>query len=214
MPKFPEPPGIEALHQIPVETQELPAGTTVARIFFAAGDNPTTWDIFRYYGPSASRFDHHLLDGNGLPQVQGRGVMYLAAGNKSIPTCLAEVFQATRIIDRYSRDPILVGFELAKSLTFLDLRGTFATAVGASMAIHSGPRPRARRWAQQFYEAYPEVDGILYYSSMYGNAPAVALFERGQRALPRRPIFHRELKDPVLANILTETAKKIRYDLI
>jgi len=29
-----------------------------------------------------------------------------------------------------------------------------------------------------------------------------------QRALPRRPIFHRELKDPVLANILTETGKK------
>jgi len=31
---------------------------------------------------------------------------------------------------------------------------------------------------------------------------------------PQRPIFHRELKDPVMANILTETAKKIRYELI
>ncbi|MBU3071383.1 RES family NAD+ phosphorylase [Aestuariicella sp. G3-2] len=212
--KFPEPPGIEALREIPVETQTLAAGTTVARLFFAAGDYPSTWDAFRHYGPSASRFDHHLPDDDGLPQVQERGVMYLAAGSESIPTCLAEVFQATRIIDRYSRDPILAGFELRGSLTLLSLRGTFATAIGASTAIHSGQRPRARRWAQQLYLAYPKVDGILYCSSMYGNEPAIALFERGQRAIPKRPIFHRELKDPVMANILTETAKKIRYELI
>jgi|GEM_PF-4915490 len=115
--------------------------------FFAAGDYPSTWDAFRHYGPSASRFDHHVPDDDGVPQVQERGVMYLAAGSESLPTCLAEVFQATRIIDRYSRDPILAGFELRDSLTLRNLRGTFATAIGASTAIHSGQRPRARRWA-------------------------------------------------------------------
>ncbi len=42
MPKFPEPPVLDALRKIPVEIQELPAGTEVARIFFAGGDHPTT----------------------------------------------------------------------------------------------------------------------------------------------------------------------------
>ncbi len=214
MPKFPEPPEIDSLRQIPPEIQVLPIGTTVARIFFAAGAYPTTWDTFRYYGPTASRFDHHLVDTNGHPHVQTRGIMYLATGSESIPTCLAEVFQVTRIIDRTSRNPILIGFKLAAPVTLLDLRGTFVTAMGASMVIHSGPRPRARRWAQQLYLAYPNVDGILYCSSMYGNKPAIALFERAQQAIPKRPIFHRELKDPILANILTETGRKIHYAVI
>ena len=214
MPKFPEPPDVDALRQILSEPHVLPAGATVARIFFAAGAYPTAWDAFRYYGPTASRFDHHLVDAKGRPHLQSRGVMYLAAGSESIPICLAEVYQTTRIIDRYSRNPILAGFKLAAPVTLLDLRGTFVTAMGASMAIHSGPRSRARRWAQQLYLAYPDVDGILYCSSMYGNGPAIALFERAQRVIPKRPIFHRELRDPVLANILTETGKKIRYEVI
>ena len=140
--------------------------------------------------------------------------MYLATGPEAIPTCLAEVFQATRLIDRQARDPVLSGFTLAAQLTLLDLTGPFATAIGASMAIHAGPRPRARRWAQQLYEAYPEIDGLLYCASMYGNAPAVALFERGARAIPQRPVFHRELRDAVMANILTETGRVIGYEVV
>jgi hypothetical protein len=49
---------------------------------------------------------------------------------------------------------------------------------------------------------------------MYGNECAIALFERGQRAIPKRPVFHRELKDPALANIVTETGKKIHYPIL
>ena len=211
MAKFPEPPGVDALSAIPGVTQVLPAGTPVARICLAGGRHPTRWDRFRQFGPTASRFDHQLTDASGAPHAQARGIMYLAEGNLSIPTCLAEVFQSTRIINRHASDPILAGFELAAPLTLLDLRGPFATAIGASMAIHSGPRPRARRWAQQLYEAYPDVDGIYYCASMYGNAPAIALFERGAHAIPARPIFHRELRDAALANILTETGQRIGY---
>lgn len=214
MAKFPAPPDVEVLRQIPAVTQVLPAGATVARIFFAAGKYPTTWNTFRHFGPTASRFDHHLPDAKGSSHEQDRGVMYLAAGSESIPTCLAEVFQTARIIDRYSRNPVLAGFELAAPVTLIDLRSTFATAIGASMAIHSGPRPRARKWAQHLCLAYPQVDGILYCSSMYGNNSAVALFERGLRAIPQRPVFHRELRDPALANILTETGEKIRYGVV
>lgn len=49
---------------------------------------------------------------------------------------------------------------------------------------------------------------------MYGNAPAVALFERGARAIPKRPVFHRELRDAVMANILTETGRVIGYEVV
>ena len=214
MAKFPEPPGVKALRAIPPELHHLPQGTTMARLCFAGGEFSTPWDTFRFYGPTTSRFDHQLPDGQGRAQVQDRGIMYLATGPEAIPTCLAEVFQATRLIDRYVRDPVLSGFNLAADLTLLDLTGPFATAIGASMAIHSGPRPRARRWAQQLYEAYPDIDGLLYCASMYGNAPAVALFERGARAIPKRPVFHRELRDAVMANILTETGREIGYEVV
>ena len=100
---------------------------------------------------------------------------------------------------------------LTRDLVLLDLRATFPTRAGASMAINTGPRPRAQRWARAFYEAY-EIDGLLYPSSMYGNQPAVALFERSQSALPHAPKFHRALADPALQRRLAATARDIRYD--
>ncbi len=214
MAKFPDPPGIEVLQSLVPTVKTLPANTMVARIFFASGDYKVSWDEFRHYGPTNSRFDHHLPDVSNRGLIQDRGIMYLATGSRSIPTCLAEVFQLGRIIDTNRNTPILVGFELAQTIQLLDLTGAFATAMGASMAIHSGSKPRARRWSQQLYQAYPEMDGILYSSSMYANQPSIALFERGKRALPARPIFHRSLNSVELANILVETAAEINYQVL
>lgn len=211
MAKFPDPPGIDVLKRIEPKIEEISSEVAVARIVFAGGRYPTNWDHFRYFGPTASRFDHHLLNDDDEPCPQDRGIMYLAAGPESIPTCLAEVYQSTRIVDRLSRSPILAGFRLTRPVQLLDLTGPFATAVGASMVIHSGPRPRARRWSMQFYDAYPQIDGILYCSSMYGNRPAIALYERAKDAIPHRPVFHRELDDPAVQQILVETAEKIGY---
>jgi hypothetical protein len=53
-------------------------------------------------------------------------------------TCLAEVFQMTRRIDRAFQSPWLSVFESAQPLRVLDLAGDFATGMGASMAIHTG----------------------------------------------------------------------------
>lgn len=137
--------------------------------------------------------------------------MYLALDG---PTCLAEVFQGTRAIDRQSRGPWLVGFKLQADIQLLDLTGIFSTAIGASAAIHSGPRPRAQRWAQQLYQAYPNIDGLMYCSSMYGNAPAIALFERGKPAIPYRPELHRALDDPALQYTLLGTGQNIGYQIV
>lgn len=189
----------------------LEAGTRLARIHFADGPFPGAWNRFRYYGPTASRFDPHLPDADGGAMPQRRGVLYAACGEEAVPTALAEVFQAQRLIDTRAGRPVLSVFDLAAPLRLLDLSGAFVTALGASTAIHSGPRPRARRWARQLYEAYPQSAGLLYCSSMYGNAPALALFERAAPALPPRPRVHRLLSDPALRAVLAETAAHVRY---
>ena len=72
------------------------------------------------------------------------------------------------------------------------------------MAINAGARPRARRWAQQFYQAYPDLAGLYYASSMHRNAAAVALNERALAlgVMPVRPVFHRVLADPSMWRVL------------
>ena len=214
MAKLPEPPSADALRLIDPVVRELPADTMISRLFFMAGRYPTQWDEFRTFGPTASRFDHHTSNVDGGAYDQDRGVMYGAIGPQAIPTCLAEVFQMTRLIDRHSGKPVLTGFRLCQGLTLLDLSGPFATAIGASMAIHSGPRPRARRWAQTLYEAYPDIQGLSYSSSMNGGASAVVLFERAAMAIPQRPVFHRLLSDPIMHRVVLATGESIGYQMV
>lgn len=82
------------------------------------------------------------------------------------------------------------------------------------MAITTGPRPRAQRWSRAIYEAYAESQGLLYPSSMHGNSPAVALYERALPALPPVPIFHRPLRDPALLPVLKKVARELGYGLV
>jgi hypothetical protein len=205
--KFPEPPSAEDLAKILPKIQQAPAGEVLWRLYFRGGPFPTFWNIFRAFGPTDARFDHHLPP----PRLQMRRILYGALDG---PTCLAEVFQGTRIIDRAEYDPWLVGFELTQPLTLLDLTGVWPTRAGASMGLSTGPRPRARRWAQAIYEAYPEVQGLFYPSSMHGNRAAVALWERGAGAMPPMPVFHRPLLDPALLPILSRVARDLGYGLV
>ena len=213
MSKFPDAPDAETLRRIRPVVHTLEPGAVLTRIYFAGGEYPGRWNGFRHFGPTASRFDPHLPDEHGHPVVQARGVMYAAVGPEAVPTCLAEVFQARRLIDPTDGSPALVSFELATTLELLDLTGRFPTRLGASTAIHSGARPKARRWARAFYDAYPTLHGILYCSSMWGNAPAVALFERAASALPDDPVLHRALSDPALQRVLAVAAAECGYEL-
>jgi hypothetical protein len=210
LPKFPEPPGVAALRAIAPQTVILAADTNLARIYFAAGPHPSRWNQFRSFGPTAARWDHHLPNARGVPMEQKRAVFYCAP---DVDTCAAEVFQATRRIDRTRDAPALVVLALREAVTLLDLRGTFATAIGASTAIHSGPRSRARAWARELYEAYPDIQGLYYGSSMNGHAPAVALNDRAQQAMPEHPQFHRALNDDMLVETLQQIALRLSYGL-
>nr|WP_298413271.1 RES family NAD+ phosphorylase [uncultured Halomonas sp.] len=208
--KTDEPLSLEALRTLLPVNVTLEKGEQVYRLFFAGGEYPTNWDSFRYFGPTASRFDHHLPDGDGGAYEQSRGIMYLATGAEAIPTCLAEVFQTARVIDTRSRTPVLCCFALEADVTLLDLTGAFATKLRAS-TIGGCDRALARRWAQRLYDAYPDTDGILYTSSMYPGRPAIALFERGASAIATRPLFHRQLQDVALTSVIERIAQKIGY---
>ena len=97
-----------------------------------------TWQEFRDYGPTSARFDHHLEPA----RVQDRAILYAST---QAPTCNVEVFQETRLIDRTRNEPWLVDFEVEREVSLLDLTSSWVTRAGASGAIDSGPRPRARR---------------------------------------------------------------------
>lgn len=212
MAKFPDPPPVTDLAALATDTYLLPAGSLLWRIYARDSRYPAGWNHFRFFGPLRSaRFDHHKRDAAGNPYPQARGIYYAA---DNIVTCLAEYFQEKRAINRTRRDPWLVGFETTADLTLLNLRGPWPTAAGASMAINSGERGRARRWSTALYDAYPSVQGLWYASSMYANSPSVALYERATHAIPRSPIFHRALSDPTLYLRLDEAASTLRYSLI
>lgn len=210
MAKLPEPPGTEALRRTGPEIKALPAGTELWRVYFREGRYPGAWNGFRSFGPVRNaRFDHH----EEPPGVRERKILYAATGPRAVTTCLAEVFQDTRIIDPAHRGPWLVGFALARDVSLLDLTGVWPTRAGASMQINSGPRPRARRWSRAIYVAYPEVAGLYYASSMHSNEPVVALYERAEPALPPSPVFHAPLAHPALLEVLRNAAADLGYDL-
>jgi hypothetical protein len=208
--KFPEPPGVAALRGIAPQTLILAADTNFARIYLAGGPHPSRWNQFRSFGPTAARWDHHLPNSHRVAIEQNRAILYCAP---DVDTCAAEVFQATRRIDRTRNAPWLVVFALREAVTLLDIRGTSATKMGASTAIHSGPRSRARAWARELYDAYPDIQGLYYGSSMNGHAPAIALNERAQRAMSEQSQFHRALNDDILVETLQQIALRLSYGL-
>lgn len=210
MAKLPAPPPASELAPLAPQIRRLTQGTWLARIGFAGGRYPTEWSEFRHWGPGGSRFDHHLPDEYGKPCVQQRAVLYAAS---EAPTCIAEVFQNTRLVDAIRNQPYLAIWRTTADLSLLDLTGAFATRMGASTAIHSGPRSRARQWASALYDAYPQLDGIAYCSSMNGNAPAFVLNERALRKkpFPRYPELMRMLADPLTADLIDAAAGTLGY---
>ncbi len=211
MAKLPEPPPVATLRRVRPEVATLPAGTRLWRIYFRGGSNPSMWDQMRDYGPiGGARFDHHL----DPPRAQDRGILYAATGNDAVATCVAEVFQDTRLVDTRRNDPWIAAFTVVEDVPLLDLTGRWPTRAKASANINSGPRPRCRRWSRAMYESYPDLLGVYYASSMNGNEPAVALYERASKALPRLPVFNRPLSDAPLLIPIERVAAGLGYDLI
>lgn len=75
VPKFPDPPGVDAVRRIAPAIRTLTKGVSLARVYFTGGEHPTRWDEFRHYGPTSARFDHHRLGARGEPETQDRSIL-------------------------------------------------------------------------------------------------------------------------------------------
>jgi hypothetical protein len=137
--------------------------------------------------------------------------MYVA---ESLLTCLAEVFQAKRRIDVLTAQPMLATFAVTREVPLLDLTRLWPTRAGASTAIHSGPRPRAQAWARVIYDAFPQIEGVLYCSSMNANQSSMGLFERAITAMPSLPTSNDALNNPLLRALLLRFATRLGYRLL
>ncbi len=202
------PPPVVTLRAIAPEIHVLPAGAVLWRIYFRAGAHPSRWDGFRSLGPTNARFDHHAAPAR---RHRTRAILY---ASDSGPTSVAEVFQQTRVIDRFADSPALAAFQLTRDLQLLDLTGAWPTRAGASMAINSGSRAKARAWSRAIYAAYPNLEGLRYASSMNANQPALALYERAKSALPAAAALDLPLSAPALMASLAAAAVRFGYSLV
>ena len=212
MVKLPNEPDLERLRGLAPSLITLPAGKPLHRLYRRGGDHPILWNAFRYFGPTAARFDHHLVDDEGRAYIQERGIFYLAS---DILTSLAEVFQDDRTVDRTAQRPWLVSFKLLRDLTLLSLTDTFCVQAGGSMKLVSGPKVYAQNWSRGFYQCYPDIQGI-YYPSSLTNRPVIALYERALlfEPFPQTPRFHRALSDALLIEPLRNACKEIGYEFV
>jgi len=208
MARFPEPPPINDLIALGPDRHTLHPTDLLWRLYPQAGKHPRAWNTFRSFGPVTSmRFDHHL----DPPREQGRKILY--AGT-TIEGCVAEYFQSSRTIDRFTDEPWLVGFWVERDVTLLNLRDEWPTSAGASQEINSGQRGRARRWSRAIYDAYPDIEGLWYRSSMWRGRPAVAFYERAQAALTVAPFSHLPLSAPGLFAPLAYLARRLDWALV
>ena len=210
MPKFPDPPTAEALRSLGLHAEDVVAvapHSILWRIHRTTGLHVAAWNALRYFGPvDGMRFEPH----DPPPHAQTKGVFYAAL---DVRTCVAEVFQRGRTVDRHDGNPYLTGMRLTRTVRLLDLSGSWPTRAGASQAINSGPRPRASAWARTIRAAY-DVDGLWYPSSMRGGGLCVALFDTAADALPVSPTVSVPLAHPALANPLAAYAGDLGYALL
>lgn len=154
----------------------LPTSTRLVRVFVAAGAHQQRWNTFRHTGPLPhARFDPQPPPANGgVVTTPDHGVLYFGL---SVRTSIAEVFQASSIVDRSTRRPHLAVFAPTRPLRLLDLCGLWPTRAGASQEISSGPKDITQAWARTIRDAFPDLDGLWYRSSMDSGDPAVCLWD-------------------------------------
>lgn len=211
---YPPPSPSELLQRVPLGPESvriLPAGTLLCRVYSRGGAYPYTWNEFRAFGPTSSRFDHHLPSPKGTPHVQARKICYAAP---QWMTCIAEVVQESGVLDPTTNEPWLAMFRLAREVRLLDVTGMWSNWARVGMDINYGNRARTREWSKVIYDAYPEVEGIWYLSRWHPEHVSAALFERAENAFAPAPEVHRALADPKFSTELLRAVRTFRYAIV
>lgn len=211
MAKLPSPASPEALVDVgirPGERRRIEVHEAWWRVHRTSGPFVSAWNEPRRFGPLATaRFDPHPEPA----AISSEGVLYVAS---DVPTALAEAFQRTRVVDRELDAPRLTLLRFRRPLDVLDLGSAWPTRAGASQAISTGPRNRARRWAQAIRSAFPDLDGVVYPSSMHAGHPCLALWRPADDAMPTTSDVSIALNDPALGYAIIRAADRIGYRIV
>lgn len=186
---------------------------SVVRIYSSKGSHAARWSTFRHYGPvSSMRFDHQPRPARLHPS---RGVSYAAGawtaldGHVTDPLEVAvlERFQGSGVIDRSTDSPRYVIWKPTRPLQLLQLTDSnWLARVGGNAALVSGARGVARTYSRAIYRAYPDVDGLIWSSSVLPPGRSMVLYERAHDALPAAPASDRPLLEPFLQPALGRIA--------
>jgi hypothetical protein len=130
------------------------------------------------------------------------GVLYSAT---ELGTALAEVFQATRLVDTISGLPHATAWQPTRPLRLLNLTKGWALRNGAASALGAAPRSTCRAWARTIATTWPELDGLWVTSTMTGHH-SVVLWNPAGDSFPAAPEFSRPLADPTLRAIVSRIA--------
>ena len=210
---LPDPPAPDVLRSLGIrddETRVIAVDEVWWRVHRTGGRFVLAWNAFRAYGPLL-RFDPHALPRGEDPD---HGVWY---GAYTPDAALGEAFQVDRTIDRALDSPYLTGLSFSRPLTVLDLAadsaGAWATRVGGTFAISTGPHEVTQHWARNIVEAFPDLGGLRY-NSRFAGAPCLALFLPAVTAMPARPRLSLPLSHPDLASRIAGAAKRLGYGVV
>jgi len=212
-PSLPHPPSVDALRAAGIDHDEyfeLRTDTVIWRAHRTGGDHVLAWNELRTFGPLL-RFDPHPRPRGDHPP---HGVWY---GADDVPGALAEMFQATRVIDRTAGTPYLTGLRFTRPLRLLDVGGfgdgRWPTRVGGNFALGTAAHGIAQRWARAIRAAHPGLDGLVYRGRFAGGM-CLALFNPAAAAFPPAPELSLPLDHPALASRLAGGARRIGYSLV
>ncbi len=151
---------------------DVTAGTTFVRLHDPVASRSNPYPVVDAAKPRTAgpihRFDQHA------PDHPNRSVAY---GAERLTGALAEVYGATRAIDRL--ETMHVGFFAPVcDLRLIELRGQGALAIGATGELMTTPdRDLSQEWALWLYERNEWACGVAY-AGRYAGGLCVAMWDR------------------------------------
>jgi RES domain-containing protein len=199
---------VDSLPAVPASLPQPLAGevldlatTSVVRIHSAAGRHPLRWDQPRESLDPIARFDPHAAG--------PVGVWYAAL---RLETALAEAFQETCTV---AGGPALPSMCIARltATRLLDLGSRWATRATCGALITTAPHAQTQAWAAAIRASFPDLDGLVWPSSVDPAGQAIVLWTSpgGRPPLMKRPDLVRALADRAIARHIAAATQAIGY---